>query len=396
MQMTTLKTGRIGSIDLLRGAVMIIMALDHVRDYFHAGAFLYDPADLSQTTVFLFFTRWITHFCAPIFVLLAGCSAYLSGQRKTKPELASFLVKRGLWLILLELTLINFAWAFNLSFGFQLLGVIWALGIGMICLAGSLFIPRKMVLVIGLLLVAGHNLLDGIHVPGKGLLAVGWAILHDQKVFEYRSLFLFVGYPLIPWIGLILLGYCLGPIFSASYSPLQRKKLLLLLGMVCLAVFVLVRWINLYGNLQPWSNQSSPLLTFLSFISISKYPPSLDYLLVTVGIALLFLAWTEKLSGPVARAISVFGRVPFFYYLVHLYIIHVLALLAAVISGRPWTDMVSFNTWISYNPNLRGYGFNLGIVYLVWISIILILYPLCKRYDAYKTKHREKWWLSYL
>ena len=394
--MTTLKTGRIGSIDLLRGAVMIIMALDHVRDYFHAGAFLYDPADLSQTTVFLFFTRWITHFCAPIFVLLAGCSAYLSGQRKTKPELASFLVKRGLWLILLELTLINFAWAFNLSFGFQLLGVIWALGIGMICLAGSLFIPRKMVLVIGLLLVAGHNLLDGIHVPGKGLLAVGWAILHDQKVFEYRSLFLFVGYPLIPWIGLILLGYCLGPIFSASYSPLQRKKLLLLLGMVCLAVFVLVRWINLYGNLQPWSNQSSPLLTFLSFISISKYPPSLDYLLVTVGIALLFLAWTEKLSGPVARAISVFGRVPFFYYLVHLYIIHVLALLAAVISGRPWTDMVSFNTWISYNPNLRGYGFNLGIVYLVWISIILILYPLCKRYDAYKTKHREKWWLSYL
>ncbi len=375
---------------------MIIMALDHTRDYFHAGAFVYDPLDLEKTTVVLYFTRWITHFCAPIFILLAGTSAFISGQRKTKKELSVFLVKRGLWLIILEETIVNFGWFFNVHFNFFIFGVIWVLGLSMIILAGLLFLPRKLIFWIGLIMVVGHNLLDPIHFKDHNASGFLWGMLHDRKVFSIGSIQIGEAYHIIPWSGVMALGYCLGSIFANGFEPARRKKILLQLGIGSLVFFVILRAINVYGDLHPRTIQSSFLSSFLSFINISKYPPSLDYLLVTLGGAFIFLALTEKISNGFTRFISVYGRVPLFYYILHIFLIHIFAMLAAVLTGYQWTVMTGFNAWISSMPSLQGYGFSLGIVYLIWISIVLLLYPLCKKYDRYKSAHRDKWWLSYL
>jgi uncharacterized membrane protein len=387
---------RILSIDLLRGLVMIIMALDHTRDYFHADAFHFDPLDLQKTSVPLFFTRWITHFCAPVFVLLAGTSAFISGQRKTKKQLASFLIKRGIWLVILEMTVVNFAWFFNFEFPVLLLGVIWILGISMICLAGFIFLPGNLTLWIGVILIFGHNLLDGTHFSAHDAAGFIWGMLHDRKIFLIGHERIMEFYHIIPWIGVMAVGYSLGRLFATGYDPVLRKKTLLRLGAGCLLLFIIVRGINIYGNLDPWHRQPAAMFTLLSFLDISKYPPSLDYLLVTEGFALLFLGLTENISNGFTKLVSVFGRVPLFFYLLHLYLIHLGALLAAVLLGYPWTTMVSFRNWITLLPELNGYGFSLGVVYLIWISVILILHPLCKKYDRYKSAHREKWWLGYL
>src|SRR5258706_5618642 len=225
------KPHRILSIDLLRGVIMIIMALDHVRDYFHTEAFIYDPTDLDRTSVALFFTRWITHFCAPVFVLLAGTSAFLSGRKKTKNELSAFLLKRGLWLIFLELTVVNFAWFFNTHFSFELLATIWALGVSMICLSGLIFLSKRAILITGIILVAAHNLLDNVHVPGNSLEAFGWGILHEQELFTFGHFSILTAYPLLPWIGVMALGYCLGSLFTADVDPMKRKRILMWLGL---------------------------------------------------------------------------------------------------------------------------------------------------------------------
>ena len=394
--MNTISTGRIKSIDLLRGLIMLIMALDHTRDYFHADSFYFDPLDLQKTTLLLYFTRWITHLCAPIFVLLAGTSAFISGQRKTKKELASFLIKRGIWLIILEETVVNFAWFFNIEFSFFILGVIWVLGCSMIILAGLIFLPRKAILFIGLIVVFGHNLLDKIHFPEHNIMGLAWGVLHERKVFTFGHRAVMEGYHIIPWAAVMALGYCLGEIFARGFDPAKRKRILFQLGTASIILFIIIRSINLYGNLYPWSHEATPMLSFLSFMNISKYPPSLDYLLITEGIGLLFLSLTENVSNRLSKVISVYGRVPMFYYLLHIYLIHLIALVAVVLTGHPWTDMTSFTTWISGMPNLRGYGFSLGVVYLIWIAVIVILYPPCKLYDEYKARHKEKWWLSYL
>jgi uncharacterized membrane protein len=394
--MNTLKFNRIKSIDLLRGLIMVIMALDHTRDYFHADAFKFDPMDLNKTNVLLYFTRWITHLCAPIFVLLAGTSAFISGQRKTKKEMSLFLVKRGFWLIFLELTVVNFSWFFNIEFSFILLAVIWILGVSMIFLAGFIFLPRNIILCIGLLMVFGHNLLDNIHFPDHNAMGFVWGLLHDRKNFAIGHENIMEAYHIIPWIGVMALGYCLGGIYANGFDPGKRKKILLRLGTGSVILFIIVRSINVYGNDRPWSGQGSPLFSFLSFMNISKYPPSLDYLLITEGIGLIFLGLTENISNRFTKFISVYGRVPLFYYILHIYLIHLIAMLAAPLAGFRWNDMTGFTTWISLMPNLSGYGFSLGVVYLVWISVVLFLYPLCKWYDGYKSRHKEKWWLGYL
>ena len=391
-----IKSNRIESIDLLRGIVMIVMALDHVRDYFHADAFLYDPTDMSKTSVILFFTRWITHFCAPVFIFLAGTSAFLIGLRKSKQELSVFLLKRGLWLVFLELTIVNFAWFFNVQFSLITLFVIWALGIGMIVLAACIHLPFKITLAIGALMVVGHNALDGFHVEGNGIEAILWSIVHQFQGFPLsESYFLFAGYPIVPWIGVMLLGYCFGVFYQSSYSQASRKKILLYLGSGLIVLFVLIRFINGYGDPHPWSVQPNPVFTVLSFLNVTKYPPSLLYILVTLGPAILFLAISENYFGNISQRIKILGRVPMFYYLLHLYLIHVLALIAAMLTGYEASDMV-FNTWVTNSPNLIGYGFSLWVVYIVWIGVVVILYPLCKWYDAYKAKQRHKWWLSYI
>jgi uncharacterized membrane protein len=387
---------RIESIDLLRGLIMIVMALDHVRDYFHAGAFTTDPLDLATTTPVLYFTRFITHYCAPLFMFLSGTSAALVGQRKGKAYLTRFLITRGLWLIFMELTVVCFGWFFNPAFTTQLLGVIWALGWSMIFLAGFIHLPKWLTLTLCLAMVLGHNLLDGVQVTSSTAASFGWSVLHQFNFFQFGPFNVLAAYPLIPWIGVMALGYCLGSVYKKDADAQKRKRFLLSLGIASVVLFIVLRYANIYGDPSKWTEQRSGIYTFLSFLKVSKYPPSLLYLLVTIGPGLIFLALSENLKNGIARRIQTIGRVPMFYYLVHIYIIHICALIAAVVSGRSWTDMVSFSTWISEEPKLKGYGFSLGVTYIVWAALIVVLYLLCKRYDRYKSSHREKWWLSYL
>jgi len=387
---------RITSIDFLRGTIMIVMALDHVRDYLFFGSFYFDPLDLTKTTGIIFFTRWITHFCAPIFLLLTGTSAFLVGQRKSKKELSAFLLKRGIWLILLEFVVANLGWNFNPAFPMIFFITLWSLGVGMILLAGMIHLPMKWILGISVVLIAGHNLLDGVHVTGNNLAAFGWSILHEQQFFNWHGEQLLVGYPLLPFAVIMPLGYCLGQLYTSSYDAAKRRKLLLQLGGFALLAFVVLRWSNVYGDPVKWSAQKDSFFTFLSFLNVNKYPPSLLYVLLTCGSACLFLALTENVKNGVQKVVSVYGRVPMFYYLIHIYVIHTIALLAsALTAGQDW------HIWLLQQPvwfthSLKGYGFSLPVAYLVWIAIVAALYPLCKRYDAYKQSHKDKWWLSYL
>jgi len=389
---------RIESIDLLRGVVMIIMALDHARDYFNGSAYLYDPTDLTQASPALFLTRWITHYCAPIFMLLAGIAAWLYGNKNGRKAVSFFLFTRGSWLIFCELFIVTVGWTFNLHFTFYILQVIWAFGVAMVALSALVYLGRPVLLVIAAILIAGHNLLDGIHATGNSLTTVGWAFLHQFTFFSYNNGFGFViGYPILPWLGIISLGYCLGSLYAPTVAPHRRKRTLRILGFGAIAAFILIRAINIYGDPVPWTTQRTPLYTFLSFLNVTKYPPSLDYILMTLGPGLLFLAVAEKPLNKLTAPIAVFGRVPFFYYILHIYIFHALAVLAAMLQGHPASDMTNFTNWVTSNPKLRGYGFDLGVVYAVWIAVVLALYPLCKRFDAYKRANQaQKKWLSYL
>jgi uncharacterized membrane protein len=388
------KSSRVESIDLLRGLVMIVMALDHVRDYFHADAMLYDPMDLSRTNVFLFFTRFVTHFCAPTFMLLSGTSAYLVGLRKGKKALSMFLLTRGLWLIFLELTIINFGWFFDPQFtNFGAL-VIWALGISMVLLAGLIHLPLPVILTLSLAMIFGHNLLDSYRVGNNDTDDLLWSLAHQANEFRWGGIIFFVGYPIVPWVGVMALGYCLGRMYESNVDAALRKKFLLRTGVAAILIFIALRYTNWYGDPFKWSEQSSATFTVLSFFNVMKYPPSLLYLLITLGPALVFLSFTEKAGNGMANRMKVIGRVPMFYYLVHLYLIHLAAMIAAEFSGYDWSNMVLTN-WVNFEPSLVGYGFSLVTVYAVWIGLVAVLYMLCKLYDRYKQTHKQ-WWLSYL
>ena len=388
----TITKPRIQSIDLLKGLVMVIMALDHVRDYFHYSAFFFDATDPEQTTWPIYFTRFITHFCAPAFSFLAGTSAFMIGKRKSPAELSSFLFKRGLWLVFVEIIIINFAWKFDIHFSHIGLQTIWSLGISMIVLAGLIHLPKKAVLAFSLVIIFGHNLLDNIHFDGSYV----WAMLHERQKFEFAEDHTVVfAYSLLPWIAVMSLGYCFGSLYDSSFDAQKRKRLLNSLGLGSLALFFILIAFNTYGDPVQWTNYSDTSKTLMSIFNVSKYPPSLLYLLITLGCSLLFLANAEKLKGKVVNFFCVFGRVPFFYYILHLYLIHLLAVFAAYFTGFGWQAMV-LPTFITRVEALKGYGFNLITVYLVWIVVILLLYPLCKKFDNYKQSHKEKWWLSYL
>jgi uncharacterized membrane protein len=396
MQQTS-ATKRIESIDLLRGIVIIFMALDHVRDYFHADNFLYDPADMQQTNPAVFFTRWITHFSAPVFMFLAGTSAFLVGERKSKKQLSLFLLTRGLWLMLLEVVVINFAWSFNPAWPMFRLQVIWALGLCMVILSAVIYLPKQIILIIGLLILFLHNTLDNIHTTGNTLKDFLWGELHERKRFIIAGKTIAAGYPILSWLGIMSLGYCFGQLYKKGMDAAVRKKYLLVIGSAAIFIFILLRAINMYGDKAPWSVQSSFAMTVCSFLNATKYPPSLLYTLMTLGPALIFLAFAEKPLRWFGKRIIHIGRVPLFFYILHLYLIHLLALIAVALSGRPWTDMVlPLNANAKDAPWLAGYGFSLAVTYLWWLLIVLMLYPLCKWYDKYKTNHKEKWWLSYL
>lgn len=383
---------RISSIDILRGLVMIIMALDHVRDFFHISAMTEDPTNPATTTPILFFTRWITHYCAPVFVFLSGTSAFLSGQKKTKKELSSFLLKRGLFLMVLEIVVINFLIVFDPLYRFIGLQVIWVIGVSMVLLSFLIYLPTRVLFMIGIALVVGHNMLDGFNYRNMNETPLWYALLHQPLFTSYADgRFFAVLYPLIPWPGIMLLGYCMGTWFVKEFDANKRKRLLLGWGSAAVIAFFFMRWLNVYGDLVPWTAQKDTAATIISFFNVTKYPPSLLYCCMTLGPALLALIWLEKVKGKWSEIVMVYGRVPMFYYILHFFLIHILCVVAFFATGRPLSDAASGN--FAFRPN--DFGFSLPVVYVIWIGVIAILYPICKWYNRYKSTH-DQWWLAYL
>ncbi len=386
---------RIESIDLLRGLVMIIMALDHTRDFFHSTAFTEDPLNAATTTPALYFTRWITHFCAPVFVFLSGVSAYLQSLRKSKKELSLFLIKRGLWLILVEITIINFAFNFDIHFSVIGLTTIWSIGISMVLLGLLIWLPFPLILIAGLLIVLGHNLLDYYEKDNPGNLSIWYHFLHRPDIFELSKDFkLLIFYPFLPWAGLMIAGYCFGRLLYKTEGA-NRKKMLVWMGLSITLFFILVRALDFYGDPDVLTDTDQPLNSVYSFLETNKYPPSLLYMCMTIGPALLFMALFDKARGRIAKMISVYGRVAFFYYILHFFLIHFISMMLFLIRGNSFSEGISKDGMM---PNFikPGEGYNLWIVYLFWIAIVVMLYPVCKWYDMYKRNHKEKWWLSYL
>jgi uncharacterized membrane protein len=375
---------------------MIIMALDHVRMYFALGTWYAEPTDLATTTPLLFFTRWITHFCAPVFIFLAGTSAFLYGRKKNQTrDIAWFLFTRGLWLIFVELVIVNFAWTFDITYSFRILQVIWAIGISMVVLSALVFLPIPLIFATGMILVFGHNLLDPITVHGSSAGDLIWYTLHQPgSVFLNGSLINFV-YPVLPWIGLMALGYVVGTFYRREFPAEQRRRWLLTVGMVATLLFLILRGLNSYGEPREWDVQTSPIFTLLSFLNTTKYPPSLHFLLMTMGPALMFLALIEPVGNRLPRPVTVFGTVPFFFYILHLYLIHALAMLLLVYEGRQASEYI-FSIDSLMSGRLSDFGLRLELVYVIWLIVVLLLYPLCRWYQKYRETNPSKWWLSYL
>jgi uncharacterized membrane protein len=390
---------RIESIDVLRGLVMVIMALDHVRDFTHITSQTDDPLNLATTTPLLFFTRWITHLCAPVFVFLSGTSIYLQSLRKTKKELSTFLLKRGAWLILVEWIVVSFCWTFNPHYTYIVFQVIWTIGISMIILGFLIYLPNKFILALGLIIVFGHNLLDYSEHAASYHHTFVMDLLHSAHFSVYplvQNHSAILVYPFLAWTGVMLLGYCAGVWFSKKYTQENRRSLLIGTGLLLLLLFFGLRFTNAYGDPTQWSEQKNGLYTFFSFVSVTKYPPSLLYLSITLGISFIFLALIETVSNSFTRAMGVFGRVAFFYYIVHLFLAHFVNAVSYLIHGHALSEAGNTGSHFNFYFVIPGEGYNLGIVYLVWIVIVLALYPLCVVYDKYKSTHKEKWWLSYL
>jgi len=381
---------------------MVIMALDHVRDFFfksslkNTASVALDPTNMATTTPGLFFTRWITHFCAPVFLFLAGTSAYLMSRRKTKKQLSEFLIKRGLWLVLVEICIISFAWTFNPFYNVIIFQVIWAIGISMVLLGILVHFPYKFLFVLGLIIVMGHNLLQ--YAPFNSMKgSFGADLVYYTNFSAYKidaDHLLLIVYAFLPWTGVMLLGFCFGKLYEAGMEAAKRRKILILLGSGLFLFFLLLRAINIYGDLEPWSSQSrGPEYTFLSFLNTNKYPPSLDYLCMTLGPAMLLLAFLEKIQNRFTAIVSIYGRVPLVYYIAHLYLIHLIGLIIFYVSGYESKDIITAGSPFYFRP--PGLGFPLPGVYTIWVIAVLVLFPLCRWYDRYKSTHRN-WWLSYL
>ena len=398
---------RLDSVDLLRGTIMIIMALDHVRDFMSDRIHL-DPVDLKVTTPGIFFTRWITHFCAPTFIFLAGTGAFLAGSRgKSKPALAWFLFTRGLWFALYEITINRAAWWGHWSLWENGAGVFWAIGWAMVALSLLVFLPLPLIGIIGGVLVVGHNALDGLTAGQVGMPPWLWMILHDPPPPEsplgypiiipgIGKVLFGTGYCLIPWTGTMALGYCFGTILL--HEAKQRRKELFMLGGVVTLAFLVLRAVNIYGDPSQWSDQPTVDFTVCSFLNCTKYPASLLYLLMTLGPAILFLGAFDQVNGdaPFARQIIVFGRVPFFFYFLHIPLIHGTAVVIEYIRFHK-SLLAAHGPWEITKDNIfPEYGLSLPYVYLVWAIVIVVLYLPCRWYADVKARRRDLWWLSYL
>jgi len=397
---------RISEIDMMRGLVIVIMALDHVRDFFFNGAGMVgiggNLLDPEVTTPAIYITRWITHLCAPTFVFLAGVSAYLQfAKGKATPNLSRFLLTRGLWFIFLEVTVLSFGWSFGFPYAF-FLQVIWAIGVCMIALAALVWLPRTAVLAIGAIITLGHNLLDPITAQQGGLV---WTMLHEGGPLSFGGPPIgLIAYPVLPWVGVAALGYGLGGVFTQA--PEKRNRDILLMGLLMLLAFVVLRGTMIYGDpafatgpegpWKDWRDQTTLGAAIMVFLDVQKYPPSLQFTLATLGI--MFTLWPvfTRLRGPVASVLGTFGAVPFFFYVLHVYLIHVLAIVANAAVGRDVTGMFNYMINVFLHPErLEGLGFSLLWVYAFWILVLVLLYPLCRYWQQLKARRRD-WWLSYL
>ena len=368
---------RIVSIDVLRGLVMAVMALDHTRDFFGTSGF--NPRDVMEPTLFL--TRWVTHFCAPTFIFLAGLSAFLYGRGRSTEELSRFLLIRGLWLILLDLTLIKFGWRFELDPYRLGAGVIFVIGASMVALAALIWLPRWAIAGVTLIMIAGHNLFDSVSAEELGGASWAWHLLHEPGLVPLgHGVNLYVLYPLIPWIGVMAAGYLLGP--AMQLEERTRQRVLFGLGAAVTLGFIVLRATNLYGDPAPWTPQQTLLSTVLSFLNCEKYPPSLLYLMMTLGPALMLLASFEHARGAFARLLATFGQVPFFYYVVHLYLIHALAV----------ATTFAMTGVLTRTPTI---GLGLPGIYFVWLLVLVLLYPICRWFAELKERG-SGWWWSYL
>jgi uncharacterized membrane protein len=380
---------RIESVDVVRGVIMIIMALDHTRDYF--GIPGQNPTDLSSASAALFLTRWITFFCAPVFFLLTGTGAYLSLRRKSPAELSHFLATRGAWLIFLEIVVMRcLAYQFNVDYRVTMLLVLWALGWAMITLAILVRFPTVVATVFGIVLIAGHNLLDPVRSANPV-----WAILHSPGfVLNTPQHVVFAAYPLIPWIGVTAVGYALGQVYA--WNEERRRAFLLRAGAALTASYIVLRALNVYGDPVRWSPQKTALFTVLSFLNVNKYPPSLLFLLMTLGPALIFLWAVDRRTPAALRPALVIGKVPLFYYVLHFALIHLLAV--ATCYARYGSAH-----WMFESPDLGhypfsappGWGYSLPVVYLIWAIVVVAMYPLCRWFAALKARRNDPW-LSYL
>jgi uncharacterized membrane protein len=397
---------RISEIDMLRGLVIVLMALDHVRDYFFNGAGLGgNLLDPNTTTAWLYTTRWITHLCAPTFVLLSGVSAYLQfAKGKAIPSLSGFLFTRGLWLIFLELTLLSFGWSFGFPYPF-FLQVIWAIGCSMIALAALVWLPRAAVLAIGVAIVAGHNLLDRINAAELGPLSLAWTALHDGGViFVGDQPIGLLAYPILPWIGVAALGYGMGALFMQPAE--KRDRMIFLLGVVMLALFIVLRWTMIYGDPSfatgpeavalDWREQGTVRASIMVFLDVQKYPPSLQFVLVTLGLVFAFWPLLSRAHGAVGAMLNTFGATPFFFYVLHIYLVHALAIAANAAAGNPIGAYFDYMINAFTAPEkFDGVGFSLPWVYVAWIMVVALLYPACRWWQGVKARRRD-WWLSYL
>lgn len=393
-RLTSRLPARLEFIDRLRGLVIVLMVLDHVREYWAADALLFEATDLARTTAALYATRWVTHLCAPTFVLLAGVAAYLQRAAASDPAAASrVLARRGLWLIALELTVIGFGFDFAAPFFF--FQVIWAIGLGLVLVAGLARVGPTAVLALGVVVVAGHGVLGAVRPTDVGALAPLWQLLMTPGPAPAPLPGLVV-YPAVPWFGILCLGYGLGPLFTRADR--ERRRTLGWIAAGALALFVVLRAANGYGDPAPWTRQSTGVLTTLSFLKVSKYPPSLLFVLVTLGISLPLGLALERMRGAVGgalgRGLLVFGRTPLFTYLVHVYLIHGLALAVGVAMGVPAS---AFTSYLSDPSRLRdaGWGVGLPAVYAIWVAVVAALYPAARWYAALKERRRA-WWVHYL
>lgn len=388
---------RLASIDMLRGLAIVIMAIDHVRDFVMVGSEL-DPMSNPDIGAALFLTRWVTHFCAPVFVFLAGTSAGLMTARKTRSALGAFLLTRGLWLIVVELFVVATAWSFAPWGMEQVSGlvvvpmqVIWAIGASMVILAGAQHLGQRACLVIGGAILVGHNLLDAVWPVTGGLFDTGspaWTALHAQTGLVVGPFHLAFTYPLLPWIGVMLAGFGAAPLFQEL--PERRNARLRAWGVAAIAAFVALRAADLYGDPNTWRVQDGAVSTLIDFLNVTKYPPSLLYLLMTLGPAAVLCAYADRVPDVVKQPFIVFGRVPFAFYVAHLYVIHALAIALGATQGFEARQFLTFSFFFP-----RGYGVGLPGVYAVWLLVVVALYPLCKWVAAVKGRRRD-WWLSYL